>query len=58
MRRFRSMSRSVTDEGIPGSMKKKAKVTTNTHDAKAGKWHKTSFTFDDDVGTIDLDEVN
>ncbi|MDP6467781.1 MAG: hypothetical protein QF918_08580 [Pirellulaceae bacterium] len=52
------MSRSVTDEGIPGSMKKKAKVTTNTHDAKAGKWHKTSFTFDDDVGTIDLDEVN
>ena len=37
--------------------KKKAKVTTRKHHAEAGKWHKTSVTFEDNVATIRIDDV-
>lgn len=47
----------VTYESIPGSKKKKAKVTTRKHHAEAGKWHKTSVTFEDNVATIRIDDL-
>ena len=47
----------VTYKSTPGSSKKKAKVTTKKHHAKAREWHKTSVTFDDDVATIRVDDV-
>ena len=47
----------VTYESIPGSNKKKAKVTTQKYHAEAGKWHKTSVNFNDDVATIRIDDV-
>ena len=46
----------VTYESIPGSKKKKAKVTTAKHHAEAGEWHTTSVTFADDRATVRVDD--
>ncbi|MDB2318338.1 sulfatase-like hydrolase/transferase [bacterium] len=47
----------VTYEKIPGSKKLKAKVKTKKYHAEAGKWHTTSVTFNDNVVTIRVDDV-
>ena len=41
---------------IPGSKKKKAKVTTKKYHAEAENWHKTSVTFKDSVATVRIND--
>ena len=47
----------VTYEEIPGSKKLKAKVKTKKYHAEAGKGRTTSVTFDGNVATIRVDDV-